>query len=927
MLILVAGGMSGYISYITGQKSVRDFTEQVMTKTSDRIQSHVQNFFKTPPQLIAMNSKMWGHFIGEHRDPHAIEQILFNQTREFNIRSVYYADEQGRGSAVLKEHDGSYQSRIILNPPKRIFYHLDNHGNRSTPIKETEWDPRTRPWYTAAIQQQDPVWSPVYTFTDGILGITASQAIRTPDKIAKGVVAVDLDLQLISTFLQSLTITPSGQAFILEPDGAIIATSSQEPLSQPTPQDQPQRMTWDTTQNSIIKQTVLTMRQQFGDPLKLIRPQLTTIVINNEEIDVRLTPIRDAFGLDLIIGVAIPQHDFMSNIHANAQRTIQITLIFVTFSLLLGYLLHRRTKKHLDQELQHRTKDLSTTQDKLENLIRIGLDLGREQDRMALLHKILFAGKKLLNCDAATLYLATNHKTLKLIMRTKDDVLPSFEIPLYNPDGTPNKRFISTTCALNNKPVVIDDLYLETRFDVSGTKKFDADTSYRTVSMLTVPLAPREGEVIGVLQFINALDPKTGQIIPFHPEIIRFVTAMAAQACVALDNTQLIEAQQNLMDALIQLIAKAIDTKSHYTGNHCNRVQKLAIMLAEAAHNVNEGELANFKINSKDEWREFATAAWLHDCGKVITPEHVVDKATKLETIYNRIHEIRTRFEVLLRDAMIIRVEALASGEPADTVNQRFEDRKLQLINDFAFVATCNLGGEVMTAENLNRLQRISEETWLRHFDDRLGLAHDERNRFPEMSASPPTPEKLLADKPQHIFPRTDTQRFDAKYRFKLQMPEHLYNNGELYNLSIQRGTLNQEERFKVNEHVIQTILMLEELPLPKNLKRVPEFAGAHHETLTGTGYPRGITQENLSIPSRIMAIADIFEALTAADRPYKKLNKISEAIKILSDFKKNNQIDPVLFNLFLTSGVYRDFANEFLLPKQIDEVVIENYL
>jgi response regulator RpfG family c-di-GMP phosphodiesterase len=591
---------------------------------------------------------------------------------------------------------------------------------------------------------------------------------------------------------------------------------------------------------------------------------------------------------------------------------------------------HLRLKQfsdELEDTVKTRTKDLVAAQDKLENLIRAGLDLGQERDRMALLRKILFGGKTLLNCDAGTLYIVTERKTLRFAQRTNSDEESAFEIPLYDEMGEPVERYMATWCVLHNEPIVVDDVYSETRFDVSGAKKVDAETGYRTISMLTVPLSPREGEVIGVLQFLNALDPETHRVIPFPAGLVRFVTAMAAQAAVALDNHQLIEAQKELMDAMIKLIAGAIDAKSHYTGGHCERVPELGLMLAEAACAATEGPLADFSFKTQDQWREFRIGAWLHDCGKVTTPEFVVDKASKLETIYNRIHEVRMRFEVLLRDARISQLESIADGANPAAALALYETRKAQLVENFAFIAECNLGGEFMAADKVERLKRIAEETWQRHFDDRLGLVPEELKRYTEQPKALPATERLLADQSHHIVPRTDMRSIDPKWGFKVTVPENLYNYGEIYNLSIGRGTLTEEERFKINEHVMQSLIMLEQLPLPKNLKRVPEYAGTHHETLIGTGYPRNLTAAELSVPTRIMAIADIFEALTAADRPYKKAKTLSESIKILSFFKKDKHIDPDLFDLLLTSGIYKRYAEKYLLPEQIDEVDIDKFV
>ncbi|MBK6742957.1 MAG: GAF domain-containing protein [Hydrogenophilales bacterium] len=581
----------------------------------------------------------------------------------------------------------------------------------------------------------------------------------------------------------------------------------------------------------------------------------------------------------------------------------------------------------LHDALRKRTSDLERSQEKLARLVDNGIRLSRDQDRTELLRHILFSARDIAHCAAATIYLKTERNTLAFALRTNDIDLPVTELPLFDADGKANDSYVVVLAALHHKTVVIDDVYGETSFDLSGTKRFSEKSGFRTVSMLTVPLSPRDGEVIGVIQLLNALDPATGAVIPFPPGMVGYVEALASQSAVALDNQNLIEAQRQLMDALIKLIAGAIDAKSAYTGGHCERVPELAFMLAEAACEENTGPLAEFRFENEEAWREFRIGAWLHDCGKVTTPEYVIDKASKLETIYNRIHEIRMRFEVLLRDARIDELEAVAAGTDPDAALARYEARKARLADDFAFVAECNLGGEFMAPEKIERLKRIAEETWQRHFDDRLGLAHEELERYPAEPEPLPARERLLADQPHHVIPRTRVDVTDPRWGFKVEVPEHQYNRGEIHNLAIGRGTLTEEERFKINEHVMQSLMMLEQLPLPKNLRRVPEYAGTHHETLTGTGYPRKLGEADLDIPMRIMAIADIFEALTASDRPYKKAKTLSESIKILSFFKKDRHIDPALFDLFLTSGVYRRYAEKYLRPEQIDAVDIASYI
>jgi HD-GYP domain-containing protein (c-di-GMP phosphodiesterase class II) len=389
------------------------------------------------------------------------------------------------------------------------------------------------------------------------------------------------------------------------------------------------------------------------------------------------------------------------------------------------------------------------------------------------------------------------------------------------------------------------------------------------------------------------------------------------------------KAQAELMDSFIKLIADAIDAKSPYTGGHCQRVPEVAMMLAKAANAVDDGPFKDFRFDNDEAWREFEIGAWLHDCGKVTTPEYVVDKATKLETIYNRIHGIRIRFEVIWRDVEIEAYERRLHGEDEKQISVWKQESQQALLDDFAFIAACNIGGEFMSQEKQERIKNIAGRTWIRHFNDRLGLSDADLLQYEGIEEIPvPAVEQLMSDKPEHLVkrPNFDEETY-RKQGFKLEVPEFLYNHGEIYNLCIEKGTLTPEERFKINEHVIMSIKMLERLPYPENMEQIPEYAGTHHETMIGTGYPRRLHKEDLSIPARIMVIADIFEALTASDRPYKKGKTLSQAIKIMRFMKKDAHIDAELFDLFLTSGIHLEYAKRYLKPEQVDEVKIEAYL
>ncbi|MEF1282192.1 HD domain-containing phosphohydrolase, partial [Vibrio fortis] len=387
------------------------------------------------------------------------------------------------------------------------------------------------------------------------------------------------------------------------------------------------------------------------------------------------------------------------------------------------------------------------------------------------------------------------------------------------------------------------------------------------------------------------------------------------------------EAQEAFVEAFIKLIAQAIDDKSAYTAGHCNRVPELGLMLAEAVEKCQSGQFKSFKFNNDDERREFRIAAWLHDCGKITTPEHIVDKGSKLEANYNRIHEVRTRFEVLWRDAQIKALTQQLEGQLSqEEIDKQLKLAQAQLQDDFSFIATSNVGGEFMSQDKVERIKQIADITWTRHFDDRLGLSPiEELNK--QGNTQLPATEKLLSDKPEHIIKRDRPIEFDPKHGIKMDVPEYLYNQGEVYNLSIARGTLTAEDRFKINEHMISTIKMLENLPFPKELSRVPRYASTHHETLKGTGYPRKLKADDLSIPERILVISDIFEALTAADRPYKKAKPISVAVGIMYKMALDEHLDIDLFRLFLTSGTHIRYAQEYLKPEQIDDVDIEKYM
>lgn len=522
---------------------------------------------------------------------------------------------------------------------------------------------------------------------------------------------------------------------------------------------------------------------------------------------------------------------------------------------------------------------------RLDRLNAIGVALSAERDNSRLLEMILLGAKEITNADGGTLYTVTEDRGLKFeIMRnqslgvamggTTGIDIPFPPLPLYLEDNSPNVNMVAAYTALNDCTVNIKDAYEEIGFDFSGTRKFDEQTGYRSKSFLTIPMKNHENEIIGVLQLINAVDPDTKEIIPFSQENQRLVESLASQAAVALTNHNLIEGLKNLFEAFIELIADAIDEKSPYTGGHCQRVPELTMMLADAANKTRVGPLKDFTMSEKDIY-ELRIAAWLHDCGKVTTPESVMDKPTKLSTIYDRIDLVEQRFELLKKQTEVEmlrkQLETVKAGQAHDIaqLENQYRAKVAQWDDDFEFLKNANLGGEFMTPEHQQRVRNIAAYNIINKQGEKVSFLSDE----------------------------------------------------EVYNLNISRGTLTAEERTIINNHIVVTINMLESLPYPKDLKRVPEYAGGHHERMDGKGYPRGLTREQMSVPARVMGIADIFEALTSRDRPYKKAKTLTESLFILGKMKLDNHIDPDLFDIFIREKIYLRYAEKFLEPEQIDEV------
>lgn len=792
------------------------------------------------------------------------------------------------------------------------------------------FDPIEHPWFIQAKQSGQLVQSPLYISHD-----TQEMylSFAEPMQNGAGVIGMSLNLRAIERLLKFAKITPNmrlaivneqGELMTSHKGGMVIHEHGAYRLARVTEADLP-----------MIQHLMNASQNQKADSLSFKSE-------GNDWQGMRIT-LPEADGSKLTLWIAAPVDELLATAFTIRNQTFLLSGIFLIFALFAAIKLARTAARPLDALTQETEKiasfdfndpvrvntyiaeiialsramgDMKST---IQRFLQLSTSLSSETSFPRLLVRLLTEMQQLTGATGCMLYLSdSGNKTLDLAgLCWNGEVQEQTPIHSIGTLNQPKHPLFQSLQGVELEPVALVTSELQILFPYIE----ESDTP---LTFWPIALKNRDGQLLGTLVFL--IDERKKSLTP---QRMAFVNALSSTAAVALTTQQLLEEQRNLLEAFIQLIAGAIDAKSPYTGGHCQRVPELTKMLAEAACEAKEGPFQHFSLDEK-QWEAIHIAAWLHDCGKVTTPEFVVDKATKLETLCDRIHEVRMRFEVLKRDAEIAYWQARLHGGDEATLQATLQQQWQQLDEEFAFIARCNEGGEFMATEDIARLQQIAGRTWQRTLSDRIGISQDELARKQRAAESPlPVTEPLLADRPDHLFTRSNRDRLapDNPWGFQVNTPEYLYNRGELYNLAIRRGTLTDEERYKINEHMIQTIIMLEKLPFPANLKQVPEIAGGHHEKMDGTGYPKRLKRDEMSIPARMMAIADIFEALTAGDRPYKKAKSLSEAIRIMGFMQQDHHIDPELFALFLRSGVYLRYAKRYMSPELIDEVDISPYL
>ncbi len=925
LLVACVGVIIGWFGYRESRAMLLSASAEVFAHADRQMQLSASSLFQPIQAAVeqlayhpATTSHEWTHRLT------AVAALADMLDRHPGMASAYIGYPDGDFIMLRPLHTTQDRQRWLA--PASAAYSLEQINRQATPLlyqrhyfsRSRQWvgqravtdrplDPRIRPWFTLAQRTAGVAMTPPYLFfSTGEAGITL-----TRQSLGGSVVAADLTLQQLSDDLASIHIAPSARKALLDGTGLLIAGSGRSEAGG-------LHHLATTPATDTVIQALLHHPDAGGQ----------VIATRIEGVDwlghaTRLTVGGHAMRLVL----AAPRDELLQEATQLRDKQLWLTLLILLASMPLAWQASRWVSQPLvalaqearaieafdfSRPIEHRShirevdqlgQTMSSMKATIARFLELTASLSSERDLESLLQKVMNETANALNPNDCAIYLREDDGTLiKAADRAAGVNLPD--------QLKPQDAQHSELAQLCHQAVVLQ-------------QQQEVDSADYEQRLTVIPLSTPQGGTVGImlLLFSRAIQPGKAAMA--------FATSLSGTAAISIDAQRLLEAQKRLLEAVIQLIAGAIDAKSPYTGGHCQRVPVLTDMLADAACQASSGSFADFALTA-DQREALRMAAWLHDCGKVTTPEFVVDKATKLETLYDRIHEIRTRFEVLKRDAEIDTWRALAEGGSPAALSLQLQQTLATLDDEFRFVAECNLGGESMKSEQRARLQQIATRTWQRTLDDRIGISPEELLRKQRTPPAPlPATEPLLADRPEHLFERAQHEQIPADncWGFRLDTPHYKYNRGELYNLGIERGTLTAEERYQINDHIVQSIIMLSGLPLPPHLRDVPALAGGHHEKMDGSGYPKHLQREQMSIQTRMMAIADIFEALTAIDRPYKPGKTLSQAIAIMAGMRDARHIDAELFELFLRSGVHLQYGQRYLQPAQLDQVDIERYL
>ena len=768
---------------------------------------------------------------------------------------------------------------------------------------EYQFDPRTRPWYQEAQHRRAQILTAPYLFfTTQELGITLSQ----PSAEGTAVLGLDVALSDLSREIGDLRPVPRTEIAVLDKDNRVLAYPD---MSRVLQLDGGQLRMRPLSELGVP--SLLAVQQLGVQPGKSLRFE-----VGGEEWLGQVQPLQSSRWRDWQLVMAIPTAQLLLDLNRNLRRQMWLLLALIGLLLPVGWMAGRRVGRSLSGlaaqaqslarfdfrrpaptaspvcEVRELGRVMERMSDTIHKFLRISRHISAESRLDVMLSNVLYELVQASICSSGAVYLVDTER--RNLERTARYCADAQDQPLY--------------------PDHLDMVYF--------TNYTEVQLGDSVQPVLRVQLHTRGGKPLGLLVLRYVEDQRQDESY-----FRAFVEKLSGTLSVAIETRHLIEGQRKLFDAVIKVLAYTIDAKSPYTGAHCARVPQLAEALMQSLCDTREGPFADVAMTDAELY-EFRLGAWLHDCGKVTSPEHIIDKATKLETLYNRIHEVRLRFEVLWRDAELAYWQQYVAGAELSQIQHELLQKRQQLQDDFAFVAQSNIGGEAMADADVRRLESIGKAQWLRYFDDRLGLSRAEEERLAGVPPAPlPAREWLLADRPEHIVPwgarrpPVEASNPANRWDFDMALPPQEAHLGELHNLAVRRGTLTAEDRFKINDHIVQTVIILSGLPFPPHLARVPAIASSHHEKLDGSGYPRRLRGEQLSLADRVMTLADIFEALTASDRPYKPAKTLSQSMAIMVGMVREHHIDAEVFRFFLRSSVWQDYAQRFLSEAQRDRV------
>lgn len=958
LLIIILGSIFASIFYLQTKSIITELTSKAFGFTVEETALKTSSLFDNAESLVSViaSHEITNTLSSNQRTPH-FNFLLSSFSKTKNISSVYIAFDDG-DFYLVRRLPSQNKRTSFLDAPENTRYVIqiseknsgENTGEyryydeslsllmRSPALNYGQFDPRTRHWYQLAMEQHQAVTADPYVFfTTKEIGTT----IALKSASMRAVIAADISLTKLNAFLTDFKTTQNTKVALLTRGAGVIATvddTVNSHLTALTP-NTPIRL-------PLLDDKVLEDALVYSE-VHQQKNSLVEINANNQDWLSMVRSISLPNNIQYTLVIAIPTYELLSdaiNVLINSiiwLSGLLIILLFLTNKLAskLTKPIHHLVKQtnqvrefNFDKKFDFRSNIkevnvLGNAMNQMNATITQFIEMNKllaEEEDFSKLQKILL-DKTIHICDAkaGVLYLMDDDKDMLTPQVTVIDNVQLRDhrvVPLrINDLPKAIKRSIDQQELIQ---VGSTDTEFSSLTNSTGINSLTTDMNSAIHNLVLVPLYNRQNSLIGCLALL--MENK------LHSHHKAFIQAISRNAAISIETRQLIDSQDALFESFIMLLASAIDGKSSYTAEHCKRVPEIMKLLAQAADLSDVGPYADFKL-TKDSKQAIHVAAWLHDCGKITTPEFVIDKATKLETIYDRLHEIRMRFELVKKETELTYCQRQLAGEHPKTLQMALQRELKTIDEEFLLVAACNQGDVSMDDWTIDQINSISKRKWTRTLSDRVGLSHLELARKLRSGTTPslPTQEYLLADKEEHkILREGDCEKHDyQKLGFNIKQPELLYNRGELYSLLVKRGTLNREERYKINEHIVQSTLMMDQLNFPKHLKDVPEIACGHHEKMDGTGYPKGLTSEQMSPLAKMMAIADIFEALTSDDRPYKKPNTLSQSMEIMSKMRDNQHIDAELFDLFVENGVYKEYAVKYLNKTQIDTIQPEAFL